>query len=179
MALIRGEDALLDFTRLALANTTICSASTFCFYAGLASNGSAVYFPNTELITKPPSKQMIQSNQNKYQSQHPSQLTGQSVYGDHFMWIEDTSLLVSILEQYRPWQLVFYALEGTSMTVADIEAQNVKAKRGRETYHVSNGVLHSFPDGSTFEALGFDWGDIWEISSELIEGMPKGDDMKV
>ena len=65
--IVRGGNALVDFTRLMYANTTICSASTFCFFAGLANNGSNVHFPLTKLIAKPPD----------------------ALYGEHFHWIPE------------------------------------------------------------------------------------------
>ena len=44
-----GGDPLLDMARLALANVTICSASTFCLWPAIANNHKA-YFPVTDLI---------------------------------------------------------------------------------------------------------------------------------
>ena len=45
----RGGDPLLDYVRLAYANITICSTSTFCLWPAIASSGQA-YFPVTGLI---------------------------------------------------------------------------------------------------------------------------------
>jgi hypothetical protein len=45
----RGGDLFLDYARLAFANTTICSASSYCFWASLANNGT-VHFPVTTVI---------------------------------------------------------------------------------------------------------------------------------
>jgi len=53
VVLKKGGNIYLDFVRLVLSNTTICSASTFCFYAALGHNQSAVYFPRTKLIANP------------------------------------------------------------------------------------------------------------------------------
>lgn len=49
----RGDDIYVDFARLALAKTTICSASTFCLWPALMhsnSSGAAAYFPKTKLV---------------------------------------------------------------------------------------------------------------------------------
>eukprot|EP01036_Dinobryon_divergens_P026667 gene26667-35343_t len=86
--LFRDGDPLVAFTRLLYANTLICSSSTFCFYAALANNGTAVHFPRTHLIARPSSS---------------------DVYGSRFHWIEedqimdawsqDTSKLLTKLEE--------------------------------------------------------------------------------
>jgi hypothetical protein len=47
--LSRGGDMYVDFMRLAKTNIAICSASTFCFWPILASNGTT-HFPLTNLI---------------------------------------------------------------------------------------------------------------------------------
>lgn len=49
----RGGDMFLDFARIAYSNVTICSASTFCFFASLGSRGVA-HFPATKLIYPAP-----------------------------------------------------------------------------------------------------------------------------
>lgn len=46
----RGGDQFLDYARLAYANTTICSASTFCLWAAIANENGNVYFPLTSLV---------------------------------------------------------------------------------------------------------------------------------
>lgn len=46
----RGGDQFLDYARLAHANTTICSASTFCLWAAIANDKGNVYFPLTSLV---------------------------------------------------------------------------------------------------------------------------------
>lgn len=45
----RGGDMIRNFAQIAFANTTICSASTFCLFPALASNGTA-YFPRSQLL---------------------------------------------------------------------------------------------------------------------------------
>ena len=74
--LLRDGDPLIAFTRLQYANTTICSSSTFCFYAALANNGTNVFFPKTHLIARPE-----RTNGSVYS------------YGDHFHWIDEPQIL--------------------------------------------------------------------------------------
>ncbi len=66
--IFRGDNPFIDMARLALAKTTICSVSTFCFWPAIAST-NLVYFPSTKLIAK--------GNRSA------------SVYGENFHWIED------------------------------------------------------------------------------------------
>lgn len=49
--ILRGADMYDDMTRLALAETTICSVSSFCIWPALSSTTKA-YFPITRLIAK-------------------------------------------------------------------------------------------------------------------------------
>ena len=49
MVVLRGGRALDDATRLAMAEITICSASTFCLWPAMASK-TASYFPVSKLI---------------------------------------------------------------------------------------------------------------------------------
>lgn len=51
VVLKRGGDPLLDYVRFIDAKTVICSASTFCFYAGISTRGTA-HFPLTNLIVQ-------------------------------------------------------------------------------------------------------------------------------
>lgn len=44
-----NEDAVTHLSLLALANTTVCSVSTFCLWAAVASNGT-VYMPSSSLF---------------------------------------------------------------------------------------------------------------------------------
>mmetsp|Transcript_20074 Transcript_20074/g.28848 ORF Transcript_20074/g.28848 Transcript_20074/m.28848 type:complete len:390 (+) Transcript_20074:81-1250(+) len=48
---LRGQNMFDDFTRLTLANTTICSVSTFCLFPAFASTNT-VYFPISRLVAK-------------------------------------------------------------------------------------------------------------------------------
>lgn len=47
----RGDDLYHDLLRLAFAETTICSVSTFCLWPAVASNHTA-YFPQTKLVAR-------------------------------------------------------------------------------------------------------------------------------
>lgn len=49
VVLKRGGDPLLDYVRFINAKTTVCSASTFCFFAGISTRGTT-HFPLTNLI---------------------------------------------------------------------------------------------------------------------------------
>jgi hypothetical protein len=49
VVVLRGGSAVDDATRLAMAQVTICSASTFCLWPAIASK-TASYFPRTKLI---------------------------------------------------------------------------------------------------------------------------------
>lgn len=51
VVILRGANMYDDMTRLALANTTICSVSSFCIWPALSSTTKA-YFPITRLIAK-------------------------------------------------------------------------------------------------------------------------------
>lgn len=51
IGLIRGGNIFDDFIRLSLSSITICSVSTFCYYAGMSSIND-VYFPITRLFAK-------------------------------------------------------------------------------------------------------------------------------
>lgn len=48
---LRGANIFDDFSRLALSQVSVCSVSTFCFYAALATAGKA-YLPITRLFAK-------------------------------------------------------------------------------------------------------------------------------
>lgn len=47
---LRGADIYDDFTRLASAAISICSVSTFCFWAAIGAEGGTVYMPQSKLI---------------------------------------------------------------------------------------------------------------------------------
>jgi hypothetical protein len=51
VAILRGNDIFDDMARLTLANTTICSVSTFCLWPAVANTHTA-YFPLTRLVAK-------------------------------------------------------------------------------------------------------------------------------
>lgn len=78
VVLKRGGDPLLDYVRIINSKTSICSCSTFCFYAGLASLGTC-HFPLTNLI--------IQAD--------PSVTTRDNApdFGPNFRWIFETEAL--------------------------------------------------------------------------------------
>lgn len=86
----RGGNMFVDIARLTLANTTICSASTFCLFPSIAHNGTAVYFPVTKLIGRFDRFQM----------------------NDHFHWIEEPLITD---ENFSPWENIEYALNNISL----------------------------------------------------------------
>lgn len=88
----RGGDLFLDFSRFALAKITICSASTFCFWSGLSSNGET-YFPITPLIANADNMQLA------------------PYFHAHFHWIEKPEI-ISSFKPFRPWTAVLDVLTG-------------------------------------------------------------------
>jgi hypothetical protein len=86
----RGGNMFVDMARLALANTTVCSASTFCLFPAVAHNGSSVYFPVTKLIGK--------------NERFP--------INDHFHWISEPLITD---ENFSPWENIEYALNNITL----------------------------------------------------------------
>lgn len=147
----RGSDPLVDFLRLTYSNTTICSSSTFCFFAALANNGTA-HFPVTKLIAQPEN----------------------AVYGSHFHWIPHSQVMNAV--HLRPWHLIFFELEGRTITAEDVEGQLVQG-RGKSVFYVRNQSRHQFNSGDVFEALHFEWGNVWHIDDNTINSIPMGADL--
>ena len=88
----RGGDIFLDYARLALANITICSASTFCLWPALANDG-IVHYPLTSLIAGADNMDLAPN------------------LGSNFKWIADP-LIISDFRKYRPWHDVIKYLKG-------------------------------------------------------------------
>mmetsp|Transcript_12461 Transcript_12461/g.11298 ORF Transcript_12461/g.11298 Transcript_12461/m.11298 type:complete len:390 (-) Transcript_12461:8-1177(-) len=88
----RGGDLFLDYVRLAKANTTICSASTYCFWPALASYGT-VYFPVSYLIAGADNLSLAPN------------LTS------NFIWIGEPGI-ISSFKNIRPWTQVVDMLKG-------------------------------------------------------------------
>lgn len=88
----RGGDLFLDQVRLGLANTTICSASSYCFWPALANKGQA-YFPITPLIAGADNPALAPN------------------FGPNFHWIEAPAI-ISNLKHYRPWTKILDVLMG-------------------------------------------------------------------
>ena len=63
------------------------------------------------------------------------------------------------------------------MTVSDMEGHVVKMAGNKSVYLVKQGKKHTFNSGSDFEALGFDWGDIWIVDEVLLKSVPQGEDV--
>jgi hypothetical protein len=90
----RGGDQFLDVARLAYANITVCSASTFCLWSALANNGAA-YFPLTPLVGWSGWNETA-----KY-------------LGPNFHWIREVEIIKEF-KQFKPWNSIINVLEGTS-----------------------------------------------------------------
>lgn len=143
----KGGDIYLDFARLAYANTTICSASTFCLFPAIANNGSIVYYPSTKLIGVPP---------------------GNYKMNDHFYWITDPQLVTDV---WKPWYLIEYALKNKPILPTMIEGHLLKG-HGKQVYFILNQTKYSIPNGDTFEGLGFSWDDVWQMDEATVNLFP-------
>ena len=94
VAVKRGGDQFLDYARLAYANVTICSASTFCLWPAIANPRGQAYFPLTPLAAG--------------SGTNASAKVG--VFGKHFHWIRDVEMLKEF-KQFRPWAKILDVLD--------------------------------------------------------------------
>ena len=94
MVVKRGGDQFLDYARLAYANVTICSASTFGLWPGLANPWGQVHFPLTPLV--------IGSWNNA--------TARDGVFGPRFHWIKEVDMIKDF-KQFRPWHTIMPVLE--------------------------------------------------------------------
>jgi hypothetical protein len=88
----RGGDLFLDQVRLAFSNTTICSASSYCFWPGLANQG-VTYFPVSSLIAGADTIELAPD------------------FGPNFKWIDKPGI-ISNMKHFRPWTAVLDVLTG-------------------------------------------------------------------
>lgn len=88
----RGGDIFLDYARIALSKTVICSASSYCFWPAVSSVGQA-YFPLTSLIAD------------------ADQVALAPTFGPNFHWITDAKL-ISNFKGLRPWTKIIDVLKG-------------------------------------------------------------------
>ena len=88
----RGGDLFLDQVRLAFSNTTICSASSYCFWPALANQGNS-YFPVSSLIAGADTLELAPS------------------FGPKFHWIDKPGI-ISNMKHFRPWTAVLDVLTG-------------------------------------------------------------------
>lgn len=177
VALLHGGDIIVDMIRLANANVTICSASTFCFYPALASHG-VVHFPVSTLIAHPSSKEAT----NFASINRPQSLAAaipSNAFGDNFQFIWDATLFQNIGSYFNPHKLVIYALLGETIPKEDTEGQVIKPPKDRSVYYVYRGIRHGFNGGAQFEALGFHWEDIWNIDESLVTQLPQGESIPI
>lgn len=91
IAIKRGGDMFMDYARLAFANTTICSASTYCFWPAIASEGQ-VHFPLSGVIAGADTLE-----------QAPN-------FGPRFHWIAEPKV-ISDFRKFRPWTSVLDVLD--------------------------------------------------------------------
>ena len=158
------DDQFLDFARVARSKVSICSASTFCLWAGLGGTGS-VHFPLTKLIAQP---------------------SPQAVAIEHFLWINES--LISLPPQGTPWQtmkasllkpqVASMATSAVAPTVAPSEKipyqEGMLVGTNRVAYLVEAGQKRGFPDIDTFSELGFLWGMIDKIGNAALSALPDG-----
>lgn len=74
----------------------------------------------------------------------------------------------------RPWYLVFFALEGKPLDAAALEGQLIQG-RGRSVFYVKNQTRHQFGSADVFEALHFEWGNVWHIADGIVNSIPMGE----
>ena len=145
IVLYNGDDIFIDFYRLARANVTICSASTFCFYASLANSGKT-FFPKTVLFDRKVDK-----------------------YWDTFEWIDSPDQIVDIQKYYVPMDSVLFTLRGEEITAADLENKTVRmASKSKDVFYLRNKVLYPFESGRAFESMNFDWGSIYVVRYAIL-----------
>lgn len=89
----RGGDLFLDYARLAFANVTICSASSYCLWPSLANTGT-VHFPLSSLVAGADSMALAPN------------------LSSNFHWINVD--IISDFRKFRPWTQIIDVLEGKS-----------------------------------------------------------------
>jgi hypothetical protein len=87
----RGGDLFLDYVRLGTANTTICSASSYCFWPAVSNPGTS-YFPLTVLIAGADSRELAPS------------------FGPNFHWMDEK--IISNFKMVKPWTQIIDVLTG-------------------------------------------------------------------
>jgi hypothetical protein len=146
----RGGDALLDFARIANSKITICSTSTFCFFASLASNGT-VYFPVTKLLAR-------------------------VNIGSNFHWLDEKLLSLVI---WHPWYSIEYGLTKKEFgSDSEQEGRVMKGDRNK-FYYIENTKKRYFPDMDTLSDLGFDWHHVWHVNDRFLAPFADGIEMRV
>ena len=90
----RGGDPFLDYARLAHANVTICSASTFCLWPALANPHGQVHFPLTPLVGNSGTNATAKDG----------------IFGPRFHWIKNFEMIKDF-KQFRPWHNIMPILE--------------------------------------------------------------------
>lgn len=92
IALKRGGDIFLDYTRIMYSNIVFCSASTFCLWPALANDVGQVYYPLTPLIAKAATNETAPK------------------FKENFHWIGEVEMIKQF-KHYRPWTRLIDELE--------------------------------------------------------------------
>lgn len=150
---LTGGHMLHDMARLLYANTTICSASTFCLFPALASESNS-FFPAGALVAEA--------------------LAATGRLPQHFSLVADSR---QIGVWPHPWGLVNFSLLETSATPQQLEGKCVKGKK-RSIYLVQDGKLREFQNIDAFEkAACGSLDDVWHISDEELGKLSSGENI--
>jgi hypothetical protein len=109
----RGGDLFLDYARLLNANVTICSASSYCFWPALATNGQA-YFPLSAVIGRIMYCRHLHNlwlTCLRMVAAGADSIELAPKFGDHFHWIEKPAI-ISDFRKFRPWNAAIHVLKG-------------------------------------------------------------------
>jgi hypothetical protein len=87
--------------------------------------------------------------------------------------VSSSSLVTDVL---KPWYLIEYALREKNILPSMIEGHLLKG-HGKQVFYVVNQTRYSFPNGDTFEGLGFDWADVWELGDNEVNMFASGGDI--
>lgn len=93
----RGGDMFLDYARLSFANVTICSASSYCFWAAISNTKGTVHFPCSVLIAGADNIGLAPN------------MTALGL--NNFHWIGEPAY-ISNFRNYKPWTLILDVLKG-------------------------------------------------------------------
>lgn len=148
----KGGDIIEDLARMALAKTTICSSSTFCFFPAIA-NKNTVHFPYSELTLN-----------HRHAVVHPA-----------WHWMEDPHLISH--DWPHPWYIIKFELwYHGNPPMSELEGRPIKGS-GRSVWLVREGYKRAFGSGSVFEGMGFDWNEVYWLPDNVVNAIPSGPDI--